>query len=93
MPIAETLLNVLAIYAALGVAFAIAFIVRGLTLVDPVARGASVALRLHILPGAAACWPILLVKWIRAATGSAVPPAAAQSSVHDTEYTEAETVQ
>ena len=56
----------LAAYAAIGALFALAFAWRGAARLDPAARASGVAFRLIILPGAAALWPLLLVKWRRA---------------------------
>jgi hypothetical protein len=58
--------GVLAVYALVGVVFAIAFVMRGIERVDPVAHGSGLAFRLLVLPGAAALWPVLLRKWIGA---------------------------
>ena len=46
-----------------------AFVIAGVSVVDPAAagRGAPWSFRLMILPGAAVLWPIVLVKWVRAA--------------------------
>lgn len=57
-------------YFALGAIFAIAFALRGVERVDPVAKGASWGFRLLILPGAAAFWPLLLGRWLRASGGA-----------------------
>jgi hypothetical protein len=62
----ELVLLIAAAYAAVGLAFAVAFVTRGAATLDPAARGASWAFRLLILPGSAALWPVLAVKWARA---------------------------
>jgi len=62
---AEWFVNLLLAYAGLGIAFAILFATVGVQRVDPVAKGAGVGFRLLILPGAAALWPVLLVRWAR----------------------------
>ena len=53
----------LALYAAAGIAVAAAFVVFGVTRVQPapVSGGA----RILIFPGAAALWPYLLVRWLK----------------------------
>jgi hypothetical protein len=63
-PIA-VLLTVLSIYGGLGLLFALLFVTVGLVRVDPVARGSSPAFRVLIVPGVAALWPLLLVRWLR----------------------------
>lgn len=60
---AQLLLQLLALYLGVGVFFALAFVVRGVTVVDPAARGSSVGFRLLILPGSVALWPLLAKRW------------------------------
>ncbi len=64
----ELFLLALAGYAFVGGLFVVVFVVRVIERVDPTARGASVAFRLLILPGAAALWPLLAWRWRRAAS-------------------------
>ncbi|MFN0011467.1 MAG: hypothetical protein ACKVS8_07465 [Phycisphaerales bacterium] len=52
-------------YAAAGVLFALAFALRGAGSLNPTARGGSWGFRFLIIPGAAALWPWLAVKWLR----------------------------
>lgn len=70
-PLASLLVGLLTVYASLGLLFAAAFVWRGVDAVDPMARGASWAFRLLVLPGSAVFWPLLLVRW---AAGSMAPP-------------------
>ncbi len=44
---------------------------RGLERLDPAARGASLSVRLLLLPGLSALWPLLLVRWFRASSAGA----------------------
>jgi hypothetical protein len=60
---ARILLAVLAGYAVLGLAFAAAFVGRGVRTIDPAARDASWGFRAVIYPGAAALWPWLAIRW------------------------------
>ena len=53
-------------YAALGAVFAVPFVTSGVGRVDHAAIGAPWSFRLLILPGTAALWPLMLLKWIRA---------------------------
>jgi hypothetical protein len=52
-------------YAAAGLLFGIVFVFRGVQAIDPAANGSGVAFRLIILPGCAALWPVLLVRWFK----------------------------
>ena len=54
----------LALYAACGIALALAFVVAGISRVQsqPVSLGA----RILILPGAVALWPYVLMRWLAA---------------------------
>lgn len=67
--IATMLLLVAGTYAALGVVVGIAFVARGVSRVDSAAHHAPWSFRLIILPGVAALWPVLLVRWIHAGRG------------------------
>lgn len=73
MILARAILLLLSIYAAIGAAFATAFIIRGAARIDPAARGGSLAFRLLLWPGALALWPLLLTKWMTATRGSRTP--------------------
>lgn len=58
-----------AVYGALGLVFAVAFVLHGAARVDHAAKGSRWTFRLMILPGATALWPLLLMKWVRADKG------------------------
>lgn len=62
---AQALVGVLAAYAALGLAFALAFVTRGVASIDAEAQGLPWRVRLILLPGAAALWPLMLWKWLK----------------------------
>ena len=55
----------LAGYLAAGGLFALAFLSRGISKVDPDAANSGWGLRLLWLPGTIAFWPVLLMKWVR----------------------------
>ena len=59
-------LQLIGVYLAGGVAFAVVFVTLGAGRLDSAARGTSIAFRALLIPGAAALWPALLVRWIRA---------------------------
>lgn len=64
-PIVAFLLNALAVYAAIGIVTALTFAAFGVTRVQP--ANVSLGARILILPGAAALWPYVLMRWRRAA--------------------------
>ena len=64
-PFVAFLLNALALYAAVGVVTAVAFVLLGVTRVQP--APVSLGARILILPGAAALWPYVLTRWLKAA--------------------------
>lgn len=64
--VAEVVLLGVGAYTLAGVIFALAFVTRGVSRVDPAAAGAGVLFRALILPGTALLWPWLLVRWRRA---------------------------
>ena len=51
---AEVIVGVMSAYAAAGMLFAIAFVARGIGVVDPVAKGSTIGFRLMVFPGVAA---------------------------------------
>jgi hypothetical protein len=63
-PLVACLLDLLALYAALGLMTAGAFVTFGVTRVQPAAM--SPGARILILPGAAALWPYVVIRWLRA---------------------------
>ena len=65
---AKLLVDSLAIYAALGVLFALAFLTSGITRLDPEAKGSGWGFRAIIFPGVVAFWPLLLSRWLRGIT-------------------------
>jgi hypothetical protein len=63
-PVVSVLVNALTVYATAGLVTAVAFVAFGVTQVQPAA--VSLGTRLLILPGAAALWPYVLIRWIKA---------------------------
>ena len=76
--IAAWLVAAVGVYAALGLLFAVAFVLRGAARIDPQAAGGSWGFRLAILPGVVALWPILARRWARGA-----PPAEERNAHRD----------
>lgn len=66
MEMADLILLAAATYAVLGAVFGVLFVTAVVGRVDHAAVGASWSFRLLIWPGAAALWPLMLVKWARA---------------------------
>ena len=67
--IAESIVALVAIYAACGLVFAFAFLTLGIVRVDRGAAGSSYGFRALILPGTAALWPLLAIRWARGESG------------------------
>jgi len=63
---ASAILMLVFLYAVAGALFGLLFVWRGIERVDPVSRDAAWTFRLLILPGVAALWPLLAVRWRRA---------------------------
>lgn len=66
---ATTLLLLPAVYAAMGVVFAVAFMLWGVVRIDSAAKGGSLGFRLMILSGVILLWPVLLMRWLRVVKG------------------------
>jgi hypothetical protein len=60
------LLGGLALYGAVGLATALAFVTFGVVRVLPAPLPVSLGARILIVPGAAALWPYVLLRWMRA---------------------------
>jgi len=65
MYVAGFLVGALTAYGLAGAVFAIVFVTVGIQRVDSVAEHAPWGFRLIVLPGVAALWPLLLVRWLR----------------------------
>jgi len=63
---ASVILYGLALYAAVGVVAALAFVSVGLSRVLHPPVPATVGARILLLPGAFALWPYILVRWWKA---------------------------
>ena len=69
--LATWLVGLMGVYLAVGVVFAIPFLVKGVGKIDPVAAAGTVGFKLAILPGVIALWPLLARRWL---TGTTTPP-------------------
>ena len=63
------LLYALALYGVIGLVTAVAFVSAGLARVQP-GTTASLGARILFIPGAAALWPYVLVRWLRSGATS-----------------------
>ena len=63
-------------YATLGLLFAASFLLRGIARVDSAARGASWLVKLLLMPGVVALWPLLASQWLEAERRAAAAPVA-----------------
>jgi hypothetical protein len=68
---AKAIVYTLAVYASLGLVFAVPFVWLGVQRLDSEAQGSGIGFRLLILSGVAAFWPLFLYRWRR---GLAEPP-------------------
>jgi hypothetical protein len=59
------LLSGLALYVAAGLVTAVAFVIFGVTRVLPQPMPVTVGARILLVPGAAALWPYVLLRWLR----------------------------
>jgi hypothetical protein len=66
MTVGTLLLCLLALYALSGVCVAIAFVSSGVSRVLPQPMGFTLGARLLLIPGAAALWPYVLARWLKA---------------------------
>lgn len=64
LTIANSLVIAVAIYALIGVVFALVFAFRGAGTIDPMAKGGSWGFRILIIPASAALWPLLARRWL-----------------------------
>ena len=62
---AKAIVYALAVYASLGLVFAVPFVWLGVQRLDSEAQRSGIGFRLLILPGVAAFWPMFLYRWRR----------------------------
>jgi hypothetical protein len=62
--VAEAVVATFEAYMFAGVAFAVVFLPRAVARLDPRVAGAPKTLRLLILPGVVAFWPLFAWRWI-----------------------------
>jgi hypothetical protein len=64
MIIVEIILTIVAGYLLCGLLFAIAFVTKGVDVIDEGAHGSGIGFRIIIVPGVMVFWPVLLKKWM-----------------------------
>jgi len=62
--IISILLAIFGIYLILGFLFAIIFLLKGITTVDPNTKGSSLFFKILIFPGLCLLWVFMLSKWM-----------------------------
>jgi hypothetical protein len=67
LEIAEAVVAAFEAYAAAGAGFALLFLPRAVARIDPRIANAPRTLRLLILPGIVALWPLFAVRWMSGA--------------------------
>jgi hypothetical protein len=70
LALAQVVVAMFELYALAGVVFGALFLPRAVARLDPRVAGAPRTLRLLLLPGVAALWPMLAWRWI---AGSSAP--------------------
>ena len=60
------LIDLLAIYAMVGAATALAFVTFGIARVLPAGTPVTLGARVLLWPGAALLWPYVLLRWVKA---------------------------
>jgi hypothetical protein len=68
LAVAQFIVAFFELYALAGVVFAALFLPRAVARMDHGVAGAPWTLRLMLLPGAAALWPLLAWRWIAGAS-------------------------
>jgi hypothetical protein len=63
--IINLILAIVGIYLICGFVFALAFIFRGVQVIDEGARDSTLGFKIIIIPATMVLWPLLLVKWIK----------------------------
>ena len=69
--LAKAIVYTMALYAGLGLVFAVPFVWLGVQRLDSEAHGSGIGFRLLILPGVAVFWPMFAYRW---RLGIAEPP-------------------
>jgi hypothetical protein len=60
---AQTVVDAIGLYFAIGLVFAFVFLAFGLRRLDPVAAAGPLRFKLLIAPGVVALWPLMILLW------------------------------
>ncbi|MEM1096609.1 MAG: hypothetical protein AAGJ10_18565 [Bacteroidota bacterium] len=71
MIVASWLVAAFGLYAALGLLFAVPFLLKGIGRIDPDAAKGTWGFKLLMIPGVMAFWPLMAKRWL---SGTAIPP-------------------
>ena len=63
--IINLILTIVGIYLICGFVFALAFVFRGVQVIDEGARDSTLGFKIIIIPASTVLWPLLLAKWIK----------------------------
>jgi hypothetical protein len=63
--IIDLIFTIVGIYLICGFVFALAFIFKGVQVIDEGAKDSTWGFRIIIIPASMVFWPLLLTKWIR----------------------------
>lgn len=74
MTTAIVILTVAGLYLGIGCLVGLGFAAMGAASIDAGARGAPLGFRVLILPGAIALWPLIAIRWRRAARSGGKEP-------------------
>jgi len=64
--IIDLIFTIVAIYLMAGFVFALAFVFKGVQVIDEGAKDSTIGFKIIIIPATIVFWPFLLVKWISA---------------------------
>lgn len=67
LQLAEVIATLLEAYVLVGLLFALVYLPRGAAHLDPHLAGSAILVRLLILPGVAALWPLMAHRWLSGA--------------------------
>ena len=64
--IIDLIFGIIGIYLICGFVFALAFVFKGVQVLDEGAKDSTVGFKIIIIPATMVFWPLLLIRWIKA---------------------------